>query len=381
LALADEPASTTAPNVGFVSLRAAYTGELWTDIRGGLSHDAAYINTADVQVAVDLEQSLSWPKATFFFRAIATSNGGIAAKAGALQGISNIETGTAALSIEESWLDQGFADSHGSLRVGLYDVNSEFDAGEARALFLMPSHGLGAEFAQAGQNGPSTYPVTSLGARLNWNFEGGAYVRAAVLDGVPDDPAHPKRTTIDLSAADGALIIAEVGINEGARIWSLGAWTFTADFPDLVSAARQYGNRGAYVAIEEPLLSVDDCGFALAGSLRFGVANADVNPVSRFLGAALVATGLIAARPDDQLGVAVGVASVGAKYRGLIAAGGGDAASAEINVELTYNAQLSDWLIVEPDIQWVLNPNADRSVGDAIVAGFRLQFVKMVEFD
>lgn len=378
--LAASPAMAESADAG-MRLRLAYTAEVWSDVSGGLNRGGAFLDTADVQFGADLDREIGWAGASLFVHALTTSDNSIAQKTGALQGNSNIEAGIAAVRLMEAWVDQAFAGDHGSLRVGLYDLNTEFDAGEVRALFLMPSHGLGADLAQAGENGPSTFPVTSLSARLNLNFDNGMYVRAAILDGVPGDPAHPKRTTIDLSARDGALLIAEVGKSEETGRWSLGAWGFTATAPDLASATGRRHNRGAYAAIEQRLLSVEDCGFALAGSLRFGVANADTNQLSSYFGATLVATRLFPSRPDDQLGVALAIGSTGESYRRMIAADGASPAPAELNVELTYNAPLTDWLIVQPDVQWVVNPGADRRTDDALVVGVRLQLVQSFAFD
>src|SRR4029079_15821498 len=107
-----------------------------------------------------------------FLYGLYNNSNSISEKVGDLQGISNIETGVEALRLTEAWIDQTFAEGHGSVRGGLYRVDGEFDAGEVRALFLHPSHGTGAEFGQTGQNGPSIFPGSSFGAPLNWKFDG-----------------------------------------------------------------------------------------------------------------------------------------------------------------------------------------------------------------
>jgi porin len=142
----------------------------------------------------------------------------------------------------------------------------------------------------------------------------------------------------------------------------------------LVAAQTHDDNVGFYVALEERLLSRGaGSDFDLAGSLRFGVANDDINPLSSFFGATLVATGLIADRPNDQLGVAVAMANAGRAYRTTIADAGGDPAHQEINFELTYYADVTEWLSVQPDLQWIVNPSADSAIDDALVAGLRVQ--------
>ncbi|MCE9521291.1 MAG: carbohydrate porin [Alphaproteobacteria bacterium] len=380
---ADEQ-DTAVPETPAISLQAAYTGDVWNVLSGGLDDGSAYLDDIDLQIAVDLDRTLGWSGAQFFFYALYNNGNSFSGdKIGDLNGVSNIETGLEALRIQEAWIDQTFADGHGSLRAGLYDLNSEFDAGEVRGLFMLSSHGIGPDFAQTGLNGPSIFPVTSMAARLNWTFDSGAYVRAAVLDGVPGDPEHPKRTTIDLDDGDGALIVAEVGLtNDHGRIWSLGAWTYTEDFPDLVTATPRNNNRGAYIALEESLLSRErGSDFDLAGALRFGVADDSINPLTSYAGASVVATGLITARPADQLGLAIAIASIGEKFQSQIADAGGEPADHEINLELTYYADVTDWLSVQPDLQWIVNPGADQAAEDTLVAGLRFQLKQNWDFD
>ena len=367
-----------------ISLSASYKGEARDLVSGGLRTGSAYLDDVDLQLSADLDKTIGWTAAQFFLYGLYNNGHSFSGdRVGDLNGISNIETSVEALRIQEAWVDQSFADGHASLRVGLYDLNTEFDTGEVKSLFLVPSHGIGPDFSQSGQNGPSIFPVTSLAARLNWNFDGGFYARAAVLDGVPGDPAHPKRTTINLSSRDGALLVGEIGLAvEHDRKWSVGVWTYTAAFPDLTTAATHRDNRGGYAAIEQRLMSRDEgCAFDLAGSLRLGVADDNINPLSSYLGAGLVATGLFSLRPDDQLGLAVAVANTGAKFRSQVALAGGDPADREINLELTYFADVTEWLSVQPDLQYVINPGADSSVDNAFVVGLRFQVKKNWGFD
>ena len=279
--------------------------------------------------------------------------------------------------IVEAWIDQSFAEGKGSIRLGLYDVASEFDAGEVRALFLNAAHGSGTDFAQSGLNGPSMWPVTSLAVRVNYQFEDDVYLRGTIADGVPGNPDHPKRTTIDFQDGDGLLLAAETGIARDGRLWSLGAWTYTEEADDLVDDA-QHTNIGAYVALEERLMSADKGdSFNLSGSVRLGVANEDVNPISTFFSATLVATGLIPAWPEDQIGLGFMLANGSDKFLSTI----GDPEDHEINIELTYFTNLTENITIQPDVQWVMSPGLDGSVEDVFVFGLRLSVNKNWSLD
>lgn len=376
-ALSAEPAQAPAEETPAAALAFTYTGDLWSVTSGGADRDLVYLDDLDLQLSLDLERLTGWQGAQAFIYALYTNGNSVSERAADFNGISNIETGVEAVRLVEAWIDQSFAEGKGSIRLGLYDVASEFDAGEVRALFLNSGHGSGTDFSQSGLNGPSMWSVTSLAVRVNYQFEGDVYLRGTIADGVPGNPDHPKRTTIDLQENDGLLLAAETGIARDGRLWSFGAWTYTEEAPDLVTAD-EHTNYGAYVALEERLLSTDaGDSFGLSGSVRLGVANEDVNPLSTFFSATLVATGLIPAWPEDQIGLGFMLANGSDKFLSTI----GDPEDHEINIELTYFTNLTENITIQPDIQWVISPGLDGSVEDVFVFGLRLSVNKSWSLD
>ncbi len=49
------------------------------------------------------------------------------------------------------------------------------------------------------------------------------------------------------------------------------------------------------------------------------------------------------------------------------------AESHETNIELSYSAQINDWLRVQPMIQYVMNPGANKTLDNALVFGVRFE--------
>jgi porin len=43
----------------------------------------------------------------------------------------------------------------------------------------------------------------------------------------------------------------------------------------------------------------------------------------------------------------------------------------ETAVELTWRATVSDWLTLQPDVQYIVNPGSQRSLRNAVVVGLR----------
>ena len=126
-----------------------------------------------------------------------------------LQDVNNIEVTQSAARLYTLWAEGDLAPGW-RLRVGLYDLNSEFYTTDASDQLTHPVFGVGAELAQTGLNGPSIFPNTAFGVRIKAQSDSGHYAQLAVLDGVPGDPDHPGRTVVRLSRRDGALVVGKV---------------------------------------------------------------------------------------------------------------------------------------------------------------------------
>ena len=170
-------------------LQVTYTGEVIGNAAGGLQRGTRYLDNLDIIFEADMEKLVGWNGAQVHVYGLYNNGTSISDLVGDTQAVSNIETGSAALRLYEAWVDQKIGDQL-SLRVGLYDLNSEFDALDAAGLFVSSPNGIGTDFAQSGQNGPSIFPSTSLAARLAFTPAEGWTVRAAVLDGVPPNATH-----------------------------------------------------------------------------------------------------------------------------------------------------------------------------------------------
>lgn len=332
---------------------------------GGLKKGGGVLNNLDLTVTVDTEKAWNLRNGTAFLSVISDSGDEVnAINVGSTQGVDNIEAENT-IKVYEAWYEQAF--EHSTLRAGLYDLNSEFDSIDAAGLFINPSHGIGAEYAQSGQNGPSIFPTTSLAIRYASSVATEGYWQAAVLDGVPGNPNNPNGTHIKFNSGDGALIAVEGGVRRPGddliKHWGIGAWHYTE--PSTENAAGNVisstTNQGLYALVELGL------GNDVTAYGRLGFADSTVNQISSYLGAGLVWSG-IAGHEDDQLGFAVAIANNSSDY--INATGSEDR---EIIWELTYRRQINGWLSIQPDIQYVQNPGTDPGVENALVAGARFE--------
>ena len=364
-----------------IDLSVIYTAEVFRNTRGGLGRGTRYLDNFDMTLTVDGERALGWRGATLFADGLYNNGEPFSDDlVGAVQGVSNIETGVGAARLYEAWIEQRFASDRASVKLGLYDLNSEFDAIEAAALFLNPSHGIGPDFSQSGRNGPSIFPVTSLAIRGDYRLADNWLVRAAILDAVPGDPDRPKRTVVEFGDGDGALGIVELNYIDDRTKAAVGYWRYTGRFETFSAPAfsgepaQRRGNDGLYAFVERRLtLESANDRQGLAGWIRTGFADETLNPVGMYVGGGLSYTGPFRGRDEDQIGVAVGVAEFGDPFRRSSALVGDPLNVRELIVEATYRAPLNRWLTLQPDVQYVVNPGGRPASPDALILGLRAE--------
>ncbi|MGE0682955.1 MAG: carbohydrate porin, partial [Candidatus Binatia bacterium] len=148
-----------------VSLEAVYTGEMFSNLSGGLRRKAVYLDNVDLMLTIDTERAFGWEGGRFFLYGLGNQGGNPSEHIGDIQIASNIEAPDT-WKVFEAWFQQNLFRNRLSLLAGLYDVNSEFAVLKTADLFLNSSFGIGHAFAQSGKNGPSIFPATSLGLRM-----------------------------------------------------------------------------------------------------------------------------------------------------------------------------------------------------------------------
>lgn len=298
-----------------------------------------------------------------------------AANVGDLQGIDNIEAANA-LRLYELWVARQYRDGAFGWKLGLTDLNADFDTQQIASLFLNSSDGTGAELGHSGVNGPSIFPTTALAISGFARIGESTIVRAGLFDGTAGSPWHPGVFAVRLSDRDGFLMIgqAERSLSSGVRLVA-GGWVYSAAFGALHrfdaegQPLRLQRERGAFAMVEGNLTRTGAEGErGLAGWVRLGEGDPVVERISAYLGTGLVYTGPLARRPGDQIGVSVNHALI--DEPGL-SSPRTEGHLGETAFELTYRYLASDWLAVQPDAQVVVHPGGDPAIPTAWVIGLR----------
>ncbi len=369
------PSLVAQPAAPGITFDAVYTGEPISNLSGGLQTGGTYLDNLDLQLNAERGSIFGIPGLSGLLYGLYNNSNEFSAEyVGDAHIVSNIDA-PGAWRLFEAWLDWApRQDDSVSLRIGLYDLNSEFDATETGGLFINSAHGIGTDFSQSGLNGPSIFPVSSLALRVRTAWGTGGYGQFAVLDGVPGNPDDPESNRIDLSGDDGALVVAEVGWSgDDWRKLAVGAWLYTADFDPLTSPGgpQDDGNEGWYAIADRTLWRGDSA--TVAGFLRIGQAEEKFNPFDGYVGFGTSVAGFSTRRPDDELGLAVAIGLAGDEFEDNRRLDGLGTDSSETTIELTYRAPITDWLTLQPDIQYIVNPGNDPALDDAVVVALRFE--------
>jgi porin len=360
-----------------VTTEITYKLDVMGNVSGGIKDGTRVLDNLDAVFTFDGEKLAGAEGLTAVIHLL-NNNGGRPDNdlVGSAQGINNIEVPRATGKLYQAFLEQQLFDNKLSVLAGLYDVNSEFYVTESSGLFIHSTFGIGTDAAQSGQNGPSIFPFTSVGGRVRVNPTDTSYVQVAVLDGVPGDTDHLHGTHITFGRNDGTMIFAEAGYAPEAMKLAVGGWYYTEPFDhqtdtDAAGNPVQEHSHGVYLLAEMELYTESE-GQGLTGFARFGVADDAVNPFDYAWSAGLVYTGLIPGQDTGQLGFGVTQAHTGDAFRQASFAAGAPVDRAETTLELTYSDNVTPWLALQPDVQYVINPGTDKALDNALVLGARM---------
>jgi porin len=176
----------------------------------------------------------------------------------------------------------------------------------------------------------------------------------------------------------------------------VGAWFHTADFPNADGSASSYwGNYGIYFILDQmiyrektaaasvlsrdeksaaskPVVASDDEAQGLGVFARLAFDPQDRNFVGFYAEGGFNYKGLIPTRDSDILGAGIGYAQLTNGAKDVLASEGSVNPDYEIVIEVTYQAKITPWLILQPDIQYIIHPGGTRDHGNALILGARV---------
>jgi porin len=387
--------------------------EVWADVSGGGHQGFSYDGLTIAKLNLDLDALFGWKGGEFFTSAFDIHGHGPSRSfVGNQQLISNIEA-TPSIKLYDLWLDQTLFDGKVSIRTGQEGANDEMMVTAYGGLFLNSSFGFPGMPASDLPSGGPNYPLATPFVRALYSptdkitIVGAAYTDDPAPPGTGDPQARDRNGTA-FRLNDHTLGFAELWYTPDTKsppdlptTYKLGAWYATGNFADrrfddtgglLASPAstgtalNHAGDWALYGVVDQMVWQqpgTDDDGIGVFAMVMAGPANRNLSNLYAEMG--MNWRGPFKQRQDDVFGLAVAYLGISPAARqfsnDLVASGQASAgyASNETVIEATYQAPVTDWLTLQPDMQYVINPNAgipnsfgSKPLPNALVIGMRV---------
>jgi len=357
---------------------------------GGRNEGAGPLTSAQLWLGtqLDMEKLAGWNGVTV--RAVMTARQGQSTSVRDLQdlnapqlanvqgtfGRGNQDSRLSELSIEKNYKDQGLSIKAGRLGLGM-DFN-------VMACDFASTAFCAAQMGKWQGNIWMNTPVAQWGARVKQQLNPELAVQVGVYEFNQDNGNGAKEGqgwSLDTDHADGVTIPAEViwtpksWVNGLPGSYRIGGMYNTADDvanqKDIANPTDAKNRTFAgWLAVEQQLTSTGQGRQGLHSFANFTWHDRDTNKVDNSQQIGVKYIGLADSQPNDILGLAVNRVHINDRIKNL-----NFDASAEYNIELNYSYNATKWLMLRPNLQYVINPGSSNNVDDALVLGLTTRII------
>ena len=292
-------------------------------------------------------------------------------------GRGNQDSRLSELSIEKNYKEQGLSIKAGRLGLGM-DFN-------VMACDFASTAFCAAQMGKWQGNIWMNTPVSQWGARIKQQLNPELAVQVGVYEFNPDNGNGAKEGqgwSLDTKHADGVTIPAEIVwtpkslINNLPGSYRVGGMYNTADDPinqkDIVTGQAEDRTFAGWLAIEQQLTSTGQGRQGLHSFANFTWHDRVTNKVDHSQQLGVKYIGLLDSQPNDILGLAVNRVHVNNRFADSRPAFNADA---EYNIELNYSYNATKWLMLRPNLQYVVNPGATNNVDNALLLGLTSRII------
>jgi porin len=235
------------------------------------------------------------------------------------------------------------------LKVGQQDINTDFMVSETGLFFTHSSFGID---PLTTINIPApTYPVVAFAATTSFKVSKALSLRLAVFDGQFALPQNDY-LTIDwsMNKDEGLIYVIEPEISLLQGRWSqkAGFYHHSGLFNKKEDGSVSRGLSTFYLVADIQLKEWADKRLDLF--YQFSTASKSVSDLDYYFGAGLKMTNPFGNRPEDELGLAVGYASINTQFQSVRDVYG---ISDETAIELSYKIKMKDWLTLQPYFHYI----------------------------
>lgn len=377
-----------------IDLTAGYTSEFAANVSGGARHDATAVGQFAFGATLDAEKLIGLRGGTL--QTTITYRHGpdldLRAGLGTLQQVQEVYGRGQTWRLTEFWYQQDFGLGI-DLKLGRLTMSSDFGA------FSCDFENLTFCGTPAGNLVGSYWynsPVSQWGARLRVKHPGW-YVMAGVCESNPNN-SDRNNFTISHTGARGVTVPIEFGWTphlgpDGLPgTYKIGVW-YNSDHADDVlldaerrpaavtglEPLRRTGRYGGYVMLQQQLtgrftedpVSGPKSTHGLSIFANITQTDRRTSRTDNQIALGLFYIGPVPGRPDDDIGFAVGRTNVNgrAAYADVLATPGSEKPDSEYASEVYYSVHVRPWLIVRPNVQYIVHPGGYHDASNVVVSG------------
>lgn len=335
---------------------ASYTGDLVSNISGGIKTGSTYLGFATINANFNSEKAGWWRGGEAAIK-LANTHGGepSATLIGDFQGVSNIEAGNLTW-LYEFWYRQRIGNF--SVTAGLQDLNVNFANLSCSGSFINSSFGIHSSIAD---NVPSPiFPLTAFGLEVLWDIAPKITLKTSIYDGTPDDfEKNPFNLKWNIRKGEGFLAVSEFEFKPdffSGKCGNYKAGVYYHQHNDTIDVEQKNG--GVYFAGSQQITN------RLTLFSQVGLSPKRVNSNNHFFSLGININGLFKRRPNDHIGFAIAHAGIDA-----------DKVGSETAFELMYHFNVTENLYIRPDLQYIVNPaGSGQKLKNAFLGIFRFGF-------
>lgn len=362
-----------------ITLEIGYTADFFYNMRGGLNTSDAdqYRGLLGIGLTLDTGKMGLWENGTAFISMLENHGRDITERhVGDLQALNNADAPNRTR-LYEFWYEHSVWDGGLRVKLGKMDANNDFAAPDYGGEFIHSSPGFSPTIPIP------TWPDPALGIAVFVEPADWLYLRAAVYDAEGSGTRGGFETAFH--RPDHSFAIYEVGLRPRLSLWGRaelpgtyrvggfhhsGEWDVYFDDLDGRFAPRTHrGNSGLYLVFDQQLYRErpedegDEQGLGVF--FQFSWVPSDYNEITQHYGGGLQYVGLLPGRDDDVFGIGIHHVSLSGNVQSL------EERYSETAIETFYKCQLTEFMSIKPDLQYIANPGGDGR--DAVVAGVRLE--------
>jgi len=390
-----------------VDFTGSFVADFLGNVSGGQNLAFSYTHTLSGQLSFDLEKLVRWKGGTLTWSFADNAGSNLQNQVGNIFTPSNLY-GPNTFYFGELYLSQSLFDGAVVMKLGQLCAADDFASSPIYGNYLNSAFN-GNPFVPFGTYPMTGFPAASWGASIqgNWKCDAIAnfYGQAGIYQ-VSDRIGIWGRThhgmDMSIRPGDGTMIMWEAGwtpsffANSGTQVpadgksvddkkavvssaanpgypghYKIGGFFSNWSYPTF-SGAPNYPNAYGFYFLADQQVTMEPGnpseGLVLWGTIGW-TPQQNISSLPFFASGGAQYTGLLPGRSNDiaLVGVAYGQGSINAIHASESA--GLPGSTYEIAVEGTYVIQLNQWLSIQPDVQYIINPGGTGTIGNSWILG------------